>query len=144
MLKHRLKRLQFSYFCFGLKKADLLNVVLLWSIIPIGILCYTIMYYLLPAAATDEQWYTLFVSNASQSFLLSVIVFFGFRDTRHFGIATSVMVYMIYKLIMETFDLSRKLYYVDTMWKLLVAGLLFFSLFDYYKRCKRENTAHHS
>ena len=135
------RKLQFRYFCFGLKKADTLNAILLWSIIPTAILAYFIMYYGLAATDITNQWYTLFISNATQSFFLSVIVFYGYRHTRHFGIATSVMIYSIYKLMAEVLDLSKKLYFVDTMWKLLIAGLLFFSFYDYYKRCKNENNS---
>lgn len=132
------KNLQFRYFCYSLRKAEVINLILLWALIPIGILMYYLMYTYLAAEDVRHQWYVLFVGNALQSFFMSCLIFYYFKGTRHFGIATSVLIYFLFKLICEILNVSQKMYWVDAMWKLLIMGLVSFAIWDYFKRCKHD------
>lgn len=122
--------------CFSVTDARKINDVLLWSILPSAIICYAIMYFILPAEAIDEQWMTLFITKAAQLLFLSIISYHQFKGTRNAGMATAVMVYCGINFVSEILGFNHKMFWFNAMSMLFFAGLGYFILKDAYKRCK--------
>lgn len=122
--------------CFSLKDARKINDFLLWSILPTAMICYAIMYWILPAKATDAQWFTLFITKAVQFLFLSVISYYYFKGSRNAGIATAVMIYAGVNFMAELFGFSSKMFWVHTMALLFFLSVGTFMLLDIRNRCK--------
>ncbi len=136
-MKIIIQKFWYRYNCFSLKKAPAINIVLLYMILPIAIVTYYLMYKWLPASNVTGQWYTLFVSKAIQSLIMSIIVYSSFKNTRHAGMSTAVILYFIFKLLEEVFGLSQKTPWIDTIFKLLILGLAFYSIKYYFDESKK-------
>ena len=132
------KQLWHKYNCFSVTDARKINSILIRLIIPSAMLCYVIMYVILPAKATDEQWYTLFVTKAAQSVIFSVISYSYFKDSRDAGMATAVMVYAGINFFAEVLGFSQKMFWFDAMAKLFFVGMAYYILRDIWNRCKKD------
>lgn len=116
---------------FSMKKAPTINVILMWGIMPMLMLTYWLMYYSLKSE--HDQWYAYFVSRQAEIFVLSYITYFGFKGTKHAGIATAVMILSGFELIAEILDINTKGSIFDVAWKLIISVLLFYAFRSYYR-----------
>lgn len=131
-----MKLFWYRYKCFSLGKAKSINAILLWLILPIAIITWFLMYVVIDAKDIEKQWYIYFILNSFQALFLAVITYISFKNTRHAGMSTAVLVYFIFKMLENAFNLSKKTPYIDTIWILLMSGLAFYIIYDYFKRAK--------
>jgi hypothetical protein len=96
------------------------------------------MYIWLPSGDISSQWYAYFVGQSSQHLILSLIIYNVFKNSRHAGMSTSVLIYSIFKFIEALFNLQTKTPYIDLIFKLLILGLAFYIIHDYLNRKKDE------
>jgi len=139
MLAMCLRTLEHRYYCYGLFNSRIINIVLLWSIIPIGILAYLIMYKWLPADAIYQQWDANFISESIQFFFMGLLIYSSFQGTRHAGMATSVLIYFIFHLINSIRGVYMKVWWFGLSWKLVLLGMVFFTFYKYFKGAKKDN-----
>lgn len=116
---------------FSMKKAPTINVILIWGIMPVLMLTYWLMYYCLKSE--HDQWYAYFVSRQAEIFVLSWISYIGFKDTKHAGIATAIMILSGFELVAEICDINTKGSIFDIAWKLVISVLLFYALRHYFR-----------
>ena len=84
---------------FSMKQAPKINRILIWGILPVLTVAYWLMYYYLKSE--HDQWYAYFVSRQAEIFVLSWLTYYGFKGTKHAGIATAVMILSGFELIAE-------------------------------------------
>lgn len=125
------RRLIAAFENFSMKKAPTINVILMWGIMPMLMLTYWLMYYCLKSE--HDQWYAYFVSRQAEIFVLSYITYFGFKGTKHAGIATAVMILSGFELVAEILDINTKGSIFDVAWKLIISVLLFYAFRSYYR-----------
>lgn len=128
-----------KYYCYGWFNANKINTILLYFIIPIALLAYYLMYKYLPAKDVTTQWDVNFISESIQMFIMAFMIFHHFKGTRHFGMATSVLVYFVFNLVNNIKGVYMKLWWASTMWQLVMLGLAFFCIYDYLSRAKKNN-----
>ncbi len=128
----------YKYKYYGLKHAPIVNKILLWSVLPLAVVTYFLMYIWLPSDDIANQWYVYFVGQSSQHLILSCIIYKVFKNTRHAGMSTSVLIYSIFKFIEALFNLQAKTPYIDLIFKLLILGLAFCIIHDYLNRKKHD------
>lgn len=128
-----------KYNCFSVTNARKTNDFLLWSIIPTGMLCYGLMYYWLPAKATDEQWFTLFITKAFHLFALAFISYTYFKGSRNAGMSTAVLIYCGINFVSEVFGFSHKLFWFNTVAQLFFLAMAYFIIRDIWYRTKKDN-----
>lgn len=119
---------------FSMKQAPTLNAILIWCIMPMLMLTYWLMYYYLKSE--HDQWYAYFVSRQAEIFVLSWLTYFGFKGTKHAGIATAVMILSGFELIAEILDINTKGSIFDVAWKLVISVLLFYAFRHYYRHAR--------
>lgn len=129
-----MKKFWFKYYCFSLFKADGINRLLLWLILPFSLASY---YYSKGQSDVAYQWYIYFCKKEFITFGLSVVVYNQFSGTRDSGIATSILVACLYNLISELLGLSDKYAYIDTVWICLMYGLIAHSIYRYIANARR-------
>jgi hypothetical protein len=127
-------KMRWNWHWFSTRHADRVNVILLWSIMPLLMLTYFFMYYYFQDAET--QWYTLFVSRQAQIFMMAVIIWQFYKNTRHAAIATSNLILSIFELLLELFGVSTKGSVWDVAWKLFIISLFIYSINSWHKRRK--------
>lgn len=133
-----LRDLWHKYNCFSVTDARKINSILLISIIPSAMLCYLIMYYLLPAKAVEAQWYTYFITKAAQMMAFSFISYSYFKDSRDAGMATAVMVYCGINFISDVFGFHHKMFWFNAMAYLFFAAMSLYIIRDIWHRCKKD------
>ena len=119
---------------FSMKKAPSINAILIWGIMPMLMLTYWLMYYYLKSE--HDQWYAYFVSRQAEIFVLSWLTYYGFKGTKHAGIATAVMILSGFELIAEILDINTKGSIFDVAWKLVISVLLFYAFRHYYRHAR--------
>lgn len=133
-----LRDLWHKYNCFSVTNARRINTFLIYSMIPSAILCYLIMYWILPAKAVDEQWYTLFVERAAREVAFSFIAYSYFKDSRDAGMATAVMVFCGINFMSELFGFHHKMFWFNAMAYLFFGAMSLFIIRDIWQRCKKD------
>lgn len=128
------QRLITAFENFSMKKAPTINLILIWGIMPMLMLTYWLMYYYLKSE--HDQWYAYFVSRQAEIFVLSWLTYYGFKGTKHAGIATAVMILSGFELIAEILDINTKGSIFDVAWKLVISVLLFYAFRHYYRHAR--------
>lgn len=119
---------------FSMKQAPKINRILIWGILPVLTVAYWLMYYYLKSEY--DQWYAYFVSRQAEIFVLSWLTYYGFKGTKHAGIATAVMILSGFELIAEILDINTKGSIFDVAWKLVISVLLFYAFRHYYRHAR--------
>lgn len=127
-------KMRWHWHWFSTRWADKVNVALLWCIMPLLMVSYWLMYYVLNDA--DQQWYTLFVSRQAQIFMMAVIIWNFYKGTRHAALATSNLILSIFELLLEIFGIGTKGSVWDVCWKLFILSLFIYSINSWRKRAK--------
>lgn len=122
-----------KYHCFSLFRADNINKVLLWLLLPMSLVSYYVVDSL---ESVDAQWYVYFTSQQFYILLLSWIVYNQFRGTRHSGIATAVLVKGVYNTVSEALGINNKYSLVEEIWIVMVFGLIIYAIHKYYVGAK--------
>jgi hypothetical protein len=117
------------YHCYSLFKADTINKILLWSLLPFTLLAY---YYSDMQTDFNYQWYIYFVKKEFFTLFLAIIVYNHYKKSRDAGIATAVMIACIYNTFQEMLGLSNKYEYIDIIWITLMYVLILHSLYRYF------------
>lgn len=133
-----LRNLWHKYNCFSVTNARKINTFLLYSMLPSAMLCYFIMYWVLPPQAIDAQWYTLFITKAAQMLAFSYIAYSYFKDSRDAGMATAVMVYCGINFTSELLGFHHKLFWFNAIAYLFFAAMSLFIIRDIWHRCKKD------
>lgn len=124
------------YFCFGLFRADKINKILLWSLIPLSLMTY----YVISCTNSDEKaWYLYFTSQQAYMLLQAYIIFNIFRLTPHAGIATANLVKSIFSTISEILGINNKYIWIDTAWQVFMYALILLAIKHYLTRAKRKH-----
>lgn len=121
---------------FSMKQAPKINRILIWGILPVLTVAYWLMYYYLKSEY--DQWYAYFVSRQAEIFVLSWLTYYGFKGTKHAGIATAVMILSGFELIAEILDINTKGSIFDVAWKLVISVLLFYAFRHYYRHARQQ------
>ena len=123
-----LKRFWFKYYCFSLFKANKINRILLWTLLPFSLLSY---YYSDMQSDEAYQWYIYFCKKEFFTLALAVIIYNQFKGTRDATIATSVLLACIYNTIAELFGFHDKYAYIDVVWVVFMYALIIHSIYRY-------------
>jgi len=123
------------YFCFCLFRADRINAILLWLLIPISLATYHII-----DSTPDRitQWYIYFTSQQFYITLLSVIIWNNFRGSPHSGIATAVLVKALFAMVAEILGINNKFIWLNTAWQVLMYALIGLALKHYITRARKD------
>lgn len=124
--------------CFSLYKAPKINSFLLWLMVASYISTYFIMYILLPAKDTDNQWRAFLIDNGLNLFSSSIIVLLAVKDTRNAGLATAWMINCGILFTAAIMGFSMQLFWYKVFSHLFMLGLGYYVIHDIYRRAKDE------
>ena len=140
---------EMRYFCFCLFKADRINKILLWALLPISL----ITYYWIGAQHESDfvatgnqsakelmqqfQWYLYFSSQQFYIFILSLIVWNNFKGSPHSAIATAVLVKSIFSLTAELLGINNKFIWINVVWQVLMYALIALAIKHYISRARK-------
>ncbi len=129
-----LKKFWFKYYCFSLFKADRVNRIILYLLLPMSLAAY---YYSDMQTDAALQWYIYF--NKKEFFILglAIIVYNHYKHSRDAAIATGVLVACIYNTIQELMGLKDKYAYIDVVWVIMMYGLIIHSLYKYFTNARK-------
>lgn len=129
-----LKKFWFKYYCFSLFKADRVNRIILYLLLPLSLAAY---YYSDMQTDINLQWYIYF--NKKEFFILglAIIVYNHYKHSRDAAIATGVLVACIYNTIQELMGLKDKYAYIDIVWVIMMYGLIIHSLYKYFTNARK-------
>jgi len=130
-----MKKFWFKYYCFSLFKADRINRILLYLLLPFSLAAY---YYSDMQSDAAYQWYIYF--NKKEFFILglAVIVYNHYKHTRDAAIATGVLVACIYNTIQEMLGITDKYAYVSVVWVIMMYGLIIHSIYKYIINARQD------
>lgn len=128
------KKFWYRYYCFSLFKADRINRVLLYLLLPFSLAAY---YYSDMQTSTEYQWYIYF--NKKEFFILglAIIIYNHYKHTRDAAIATGVLIACIYNTIQEMMGLQDKYAYIEVVWVIMMYGLIIHSLYKYISNARK-------
>ena len=135
ILTYARKSWEMRYFCFCLFRADRINAVLLWLLIPISLATY---YIIDGTKDSGTQWYIYFTSQQFYITLLSVITWNNFRGSPHSGIATAVLVKALFAMVAEILGINNKFIWLNTAWQVLMYALIGLALKHYITRARKD------
>jgi len=141
------KKFWFRYYCFSLFKADRVNRILMWSLIPFSLLSFLVSKSLRlnPSIPIDEalvalnqnQWYIYFNEKQFVILMLGLIVYNTYKHTRDSAIATTILVAFIYNCLQEVLGLKNKYAWLDVAWLVFMTGLVVHSIYRYIANARK-------
>lgn len=134
MMQHLLHRFN----CFSLFKAKKINAFLLWTMVGSLFVTYFIMYIYLPGEDEAGQWRVFFINNGLDLFAQSVIIFYGFKDTRNAGLATFWMVHCGILFFAAICGFNTQIFWFDIITKLFMLSLGAYIIMDIRGRSKND------
>lgn len=129
-----MKQFWFKYYCFSLFKADTVNRILLWLLLPFSLLAF---YYSDMQTDPNYQWYIYFNKKEFFTLGLAVIIYNHFKHTRDAAIATGVLIACIYNTFQEMLGLQNKYAYIDVIWVIMMYGLILHSIYKYFINARK-------
>lgn len=132
------KAIEYKYYCFGLFRAERINLILLYSILPVAIMAWAIMFHILPPEDRYGQWDVNFITDAVQTFFMALLIHSSYKKTRHAGMATAVLVYFIFNLFYSIKGVYLKMWWLTLSSKLLIAALAFLVIYKYWNTAKKD------
>lgn len=131
------RMLEKRYYCYGLFKSYKINLILLYAILPAGILGCYIMFKIVPESDTFLQWDVNFITDSIQKFFMAMLIHIAFKKTRHAAMATAVLVYFIFDLFYSIKGVYLKMWWFSLGFKLMLAVMAFFVIGKHFRSARK-------
>lgn len=128
---------EMRYFCYGLFRADRINTILLWALLPVSLISF---YWISAEGDEAMQWHIYFASQQFYIFMLSLLVWNQFRHSAHAGIATAVLVKSLFSLTSELLGINNHFIWIDVVFQVLIYALILLAIKHYLYRARQDRT----
>jgi hypothetical protein len=125
------------YYCYGLFRANKINVFLLYAILPVAIIGCYVMFQVVPEDDRYVQWDVNFIADSVQKFFMAMMIHLSFKKTRHAGMATAVLIYFIFDLFYSIKGVYLKMWWFSLGFKLMLSVMVLFVIERHLRAAKR-------